>query len=143
MRITIVTEDNMVGIDNIWLNVDCSELIEKNVRALQWYGDFGVTESFEMKNNQIDSFDEYKSLVDKWEVAKAEQEALIIKQQEEIKAQKTAQEESLKLQILALNPNAKFPNDVDSNSDGVASIQELQAYLGYLQTKVLVAKFEV
>lgn len=142
MRITIATEDNVVGIDSVWLNVDCSELVEKDIRALQWYGDFGVTESFEMKNNQIDSLDEYQSLIAKWEVAKAEQEALIIKQQKEIEAQKIAQEESLKSQILALNPNAKFPNDVDSNNDGIASIQELQVYLGYLQTKVLVAKFE-
>ena len=142
MRLTIVTEDNVVGTDNVWLKVDCSELVEKNIRALQWYGDFGVTESFEMKNNQIDSLDEYQSLIAKWEVAKAEQEALIIKQQEEIEAQRIAQEESLKSQILALNPNAKFPNDVDSNSDGIASLTELTSYLSYLQTKALVAKFE-
>ena len=142
MRITIVTEDNVVGIDNVWLNVDCSELIEKDVRALQWYGDFGVTESFEMKNNQIDSLDEYQSLIAKWGVAKAEQVALIVKQQEEIEVQKIAQEESIKSQILALNPNAKFPNDADENSDGVATTEELQSYLKYLQEKALLSKFE-
>ena len=50
--------------------------------------------------------------------------------------------EPLKSQILALNPNAKFPNDADGNSDGVATTEELQAYLKYLQEKALLSKFE-
>lgn len=142
MRLTIVTEDNVVGIDNVWYQVDCSELVEKNIRALQWYGDFGVTESFNMENAQINSLDEFKGLIDKWEQSKKEQELLIAQQQKEAEEQKIALEESLKSQILALNPTAKFPTDVDANSDGVATIEELRAYLGYLNQKALIAKFE-
>lgn len=142
MRLTIVTEDNVVGIDNVWCQVDCSELVEKNIRALQWYGDFGVTESFNMENAQIDSLDEFKGLIDKCEQSKKEQELLIAQQQKEAEEQKIALEESLKSQILALNPAAKFPTDADANSDGVATIEELQAYLGYLNQKALIAKFE-
>ena len=143
MRLTIVTEDNIVGIDNVWCQVDCSELVEKNIRALQWYGDFEVTESFNMENAQINSLDEFKGLIDKWEQSKKEQELLIAQQQKEAEEQKIALEESLKSQILALNPNAKFPTDADANSDGVATIEELRAYLGYLNQKALVAKFEM
>ncbi len=142
MRLTIVTEDNVVGIDNVWCQVDCSELISKDIRALQWYGDFGVTESFGMENAQINSLDEFKGLIDKWEQSKKEQELLIAQQQKEAEEQKLALEESLKSQILALNPTAKFPTDADSNSDGVATIGELQAYLDYLKQKALVEKFE-
>jgi hypothetical protein len=50
--------------------------------------------------------------------------------------------EKLKSQILELNPNAKFPNDVDINNDGVASIKELQAYLDLLKQRALLNKFE-
>lgn len=48
----------------------------------------------------------------------------------------------IKEAILALNPNAKFPNDADANSDGVATTEEMQAYLKYLQEKALLSKFE-
>ena len=48
----------------------------------------------------------------------------------------------LKAQILELNPTAKFPNDVDTNNNEVASIEELQAYLDLLKTKALLNKFE-
>ena len=142
MRLTIVTEDNVVGIDNVWCQVDCSELVEKNIRALQWYGDFGVTESFNMENSQINSLDDFKGLIDKWEQSKKEQELLIAQQQKEAEEKKLVLEENLKSQILALNPTAKFPTDADANSDGVATIEELQAYLGYLNQKALIAKFE-
>jgi hypothetical protein len=61
---------------------------------------------------------------------------------EGIAAARLAVESNLKTQILALNPAAKFPNDADSNSDNVVSIEELHAYLKYLQEKALLAKFE-
>ena len=48
----------------------------------------------------------------------------------------------LKAQILELNPTAKFPNDVDTNNNEVASIEELQTYLDLLKTKALLNKFE-
>lgn len=70
MRLTIVTEDNVVGIDNIWFNVDCSELIGKDVRALQWYESYGIVETFDMSNIRIESLDDYQSLIAKWEEAK-------------------------------------------------------------------------
>jgi hypothetical protein len=52
------------------------------------------------------------------------------------------QASELKAQILELNPTAKFPNDVDTNNNEVASIEELQAYLDLLKTKALLNKFE-
>ncbi len=51
-------------------------------------------------------------------------------------------ENSLKAQILELNPTAKFPNDVDTNNDEVASIEELLAYLDLLKQRALLNKFE-
>ena len=52
------------------------------------------------------------------------------------------QANELKAQILELNPTAKFPNDVDTNNNEVASIEELQTYLDLLKTKALLNKFE-
>lgn len=48
----------------------------------------------------------------------------------------------LKDKILALNPTAKFPNDVDTDGNNLASKEELEAYLKLLQEKALLAKFE-
>ena len=58
--------------------------------------------------------------------------------------QQSIEEEAneLKAQILELNPTARFPNDVDTNNNEVASIEELQAYLDLLKTKALLNKFE-
>jgi len=142
MRITIITEDNVVGIDNTWIKVDCAELIDKKIRVLQWYEDFGVIEDFDMKNYQISSLDEFEELLNKYNINKEEQEIIKLQQQKEAEDKALALVDNIKDEILELNPTAKFPNDVDTNNDNVASIQELQAYLNYLKQKALIAKFE-
>lgn len=62
--------------------------------------------------------------------------------EEGIEEMRLENENLLKAQILELNPTAKFPNDVDTNNDEVASIEELQTYLDLLKTKALLNKFE-
>mgnify|MGYP000733488828 CR=1 FL=1 len=142
MRITIVTEDNIIGIDNTWIKVDCAELIDKNIRVLQWYEDFGVIEDFDMKNYQISSLDEFEELLNKYNINKEEQEIIKLQQQKESEEKALALANKIKGEILELNPTAKFPSDVDTNNDEVASIEELQAYLNYLKQKALISKFE-
>ena len=62
--------------------------------------------------------------------------------EEGIEEMRLARENLLKSQILELNPTAKFPNDVDTNNDEFASIEELQAYLDLLKQRALFNKFE-
>lgn len=75
-RLTIVKEDNMVGIDGEFYLVDCSSL-PANFHALQWYGE--VEEPYaevewnghpKPPNTEIDNVDEYQFLIDAWNVAK-------------------------------------------------------------------------
>jgi hypothetical protein len=60
----------------------------------------------------------------------------------EFELKQLEQANELKAQILELNPTARFPNDVDTNNDEVASIEELQAYLDLLKQRALINKFE-
>lgn len=70
MRVTIVKDDNRVGINGLFYRVDCSDL-PSNFHAFQWYGDDGYGEE-EWKgypkpvNTIIDSLSKYQVYVDRW-----------------------------------------------------------------------------
>lgn len=79
-RVTIVKEDNIVGIDGEFYTVDCSSL-PANFHALQWYADDNAGEIEwtgrpKPSNTEIDNIDEYKTLIDAWHVEKARIAAL-------------------------------------------------------------------
>lgn len=80
VRITIVKEDNVVLVESMALNIDCSSLPD-DFHALQWYGTWGEVEfitdfsSFpatRKPNLTIRDLSPYKSIIDAWE-AKARQ----------------------------------------------------------------------
>lgn len=72
IRMTIVKDDNIVGIDGIFYSVDCSHLPE-NFHALQWYGNEGEVEWKGIpkpQNTIINSLDDYMVYVSMWNDAK-------------------------------------------------------------------------
>lgn len=69
-RVTIVKDDNTVGIDGVFLPVDCSGLPE-NFHALQWYEDKGYGEEEwdgnpRPVNTIISNIDKYQAFIDAW-----------------------------------------------------------------------------
>ena len=44
MRISIVTEDNRMFNDGLMFLVDCQNLRDKNIHAVQWYDEWGEVE---------------------------------------------------------------------------------------------------
>jgi hypothetical protein len=77
MRVTIVTDDNIVLVDGVAERVDCSALVASGVHAVQWYDTQGEEEfrsefDDEKKvwnrapNNHITDFTPYQFFVDQW-----------------------------------------------------------------------------
>lgn len=71
-RLTIVKEDNAIGIDGKFYTIDCSSL-PADFHALQWYGDaeppYGEVERNgrpKPPNEEIESLADYQSFVDAW-----------------------------------------------------------------------------
>lgn len=68
-KITIVREDNVIGVDGIFLGVDCSSLPE-NLRVVQWSGDHAEVELTDRDNTHIQSLDAYNQVLDLWQSKK-------------------------------------------------------------------------
>ncbi len=73
MRLTIIKEDNMVYVDKVAKEVDCSDL-PQDFHALQWNGESGW---IEFVNNykapeQITSIEAYQKYIDAWIVKNTE-----------------------------------------------------------------------
>lgn len=69
-RATIIKDDNVVGIDGVFFNIDCSTLPE-NFHAFQWYEDKGYGEEEWIgnprpENTIIRSIEKYQSFIDAW-----------------------------------------------------------------------------
>jgi hypothetical protein len=92
MRLTIVADDNSVGIDNEFIYpVDISQL-DSSIHAVQWYGEYGEIEyktKFENgvivkpQNVFITDITPYEFAIDAWKSGKAilvAQNALILEQ---------------------------------------------------------------
>ncbi len=77
-RLTIIKEDNIIGVDGEFYSVNCSSL-PVNFHALQWYGEaeepYAEVEwngNPKPENEFINNLNEYQSLIDAWGVAKEE-----------------------------------------------------------------------
>lgn len=73
MRVTIVKDDSVVGIDSVFYKIDCSDL-PNNFHAFQWYDDEGYGEeewkgSPKPENTIINSLSKYQIYIDRWKIA--------------------------------------------------------------------------
>lgn len=78
-RLTIVKEDNIVGIDGVFYNVDCTSL-PSNFHALQWYADYNQGEIEwndrpKPPNTVITDLGSYSAYIQKWNDAKIANDA--------------------------------------------------------------------
>jgi len=74
MKLTILKNDNLIGIDGVFLPVDCSSL-EEGLRVVQFDNESGHEEWIDLPNLQIESITPYQSLIDAWQLAKSEADA--------------------------------------------------------------------
>jgi len=68
MRVTIIRDDGIVGIDGTFRAVDLSGL-DENVRAVQWDGDAGHVEYDHSANTSLDNMNAYQAFIDLWTAA--------------------------------------------------------------------------
>lgn len=101
MRLTIIREDNMVGVDGLFLQIDCSSL-PSDLHAVQWYDTTGEEEWTSADNVVIDNLDSYQSIVDAWQAQKDFNDARELdpfygmEGEELFNAQKAAQEQEIR-----------------------------------------------
>jgi len=65
MRLTIIRDDGVVGIDGVFKRVDMGAL-PAGVRAVQWDGSSGHVEYDNGPNADLDSISEFQSFIDAW-----------------------------------------------------------------------------
>ena len=68
MRITIIRDDNVVGVDGIFRRIDLSPM-SKGIRAVQWNGMSGHIEYDEAANVPLKSIADFQQFVDAWTAA--------------------------------------------------------------------------
>src|SRR5690242_10328543 len=68
MRITIVRDDSVVGVDGIFRHIDLSAM-PAAIRAVQWNGVNGHIEYDDMANSPLDSIADFQQFVDAWRAA--------------------------------------------------------------------------
>jgi hypothetical protein len=68
MRVTIIRDDGVVGVDGVFRKVDLAALPD-GVRAVQWSGAAGHVEFADMRNADITSISEFQSSIDGWAAA--------------------------------------------------------------------------
>ena len=68
MRITIVRDDNMVGVGGIFRRVDLSTM-PKGIRAVQWNGLSGHIEYDDASNMPLQNICDFQGFIDRWEAA--------------------------------------------------------------------------
>lgn len=71
IKMTIVRQDNLIGVDGVFRKVDCSSLPEDFI-ALQWYeeekrGEIEWEGNPKPKNTIIKKLDAYRSYFDLWD----------------------------------------------------------------------------
>lgn len=68
-RLIYIAEDSVIGIDGEFYKVDLQ--LEENLRAVQWYGDYGEAElSDGSANKPIKSINDLSHFIAAWELAK-------------------------------------------------------------------------
>jgi hypothetical protein len=65
MKLTIIKDDNVVGVNGVFREVDLSEL-ESGIRAVQWDGSAGHIEFEYGTNEDISDIDEFQPFIDLW-----------------------------------------------------------------------------
>jgi hypothetical protein len=65
MRVTIIRDDEVVGIDGVFKSIDMS-LLPGGVRAVQWDGTTGHVEYDNGPNAELDSISQFQSFIDAW-----------------------------------------------------------------------------
>lgn len=68
MRVTIIEEDGVVGIDGVFRAVDLSGLYE-DVRAVQWNGVSGHVEHYDGANTDLNDISAFQQFIDLWNQA--------------------------------------------------------------------------
>lgn len=68
MRLTIIRDDGVVGIDGKFRKVDLSSL-PSSIRAVQWNGGTGHVEYDDMSNAEISSITSFQIFIDSWNAA--------------------------------------------------------------------------
>lgn len=69
MRVTIVKDDNAVGVDGVFRPVDLTGM-EPDVRAIQWHGESGHKEHYsDIPNTEIDTIGAVQAFIDLWNAA--------------------------------------------------------------------------
>lgn len=68
MRITIVRDDSVVGVNGIFRRIDLSAM-PAGIRAVQWNGVNGHIEYDDMANSPLDSIADFQQFVDAWGAA--------------------------------------------------------------------------
>lgn len=72
MRVTIIRDDSVVGIDGVFRRIDLSSL-RANVRAVQWNDTSGHIEYDDTANTMLTNMAEFQPFVDLWKTAASEQ----------------------------------------------------------------------
>lgn len=68
MRLTIIRDDSLVGVDGVFRQVDLSALFE-GVRAVQWDGESGHVEHDDTANSPLADIAAFQSFIDLWTAA--------------------------------------------------------------------------
>jgi len=84
-KVTIITTDSAVYVDNYWISEMDVSSVASNIHAIQWDGSNGHIEYNDgKKNEEITDISPYQSIIDDHATKKAEQEAV---EQAEVDAQ--------------------------------------------------------
>lgn len=65
MRLTIIKEDSILGIDGVFRTLDLSSL-DPEIRAVQWEGAKGHIEYFNSPNTPLDTLDIFSNVIQGW-----------------------------------------------------------------------------
>src|SRR5690242_19654221 len=68
MRITIVRDDSVVGVDGIFRRIDLSAM-PAGIRAVQWNGVNGHIEYDDMANGPLNNIADFQQFIDAWRAA--------------------------------------------------------------------------
>lgn len=72
MRIVVVVSDCIMSIDGVAKKIDFSNIFDKNIHAIQWYGEYGEIEIKDsltgkiIENKEIHSIDFLRQAIDAW-----------------------------------------------------------------------------
>lgn len=76
MRVTVIFEDNMVGVDGVFHHLPVTPP-DPNDRVIQWYGDNGVIEVHQGDRQWLDSIAQVQTYIDQWTQRDAELRAAV------------------------------------------------------------------